>query len=228
MLHPNRAPLGWRRTFIDQSASARRSLSGSVVRSASMCPSRLAKLDRYPVASPGSVWLPGRVGGLHLLPLAVGLLALLLRAGVRDLNSIGVDAVALDLCECGRGCEGERCDQGELHSVLLLRIACTRSWPSPGIWQVFELVLSSVMTYCPLCTGPSFTTPNALAGTVFSWSRSGIGQRAWCAPFSDQNCPPALSVTNMPCFRSARSTASEAPLNGDRSKSARRRTRKPI
>src|SRR5438105_5449616 len=66
-------------------------------------------------AAPG---LLGHVGGLHLHPLPAMLLALLLRAGVGDLRSIGADAVALGFCECcGRSCEGERGDQGELHSV---------------------------------------------------------------------------------------------------------------
>src|SRR5438445_13715278 len=44
--------------------------------------------------------LLGHVGGLDLPPLAVSLLALLLRRGVGDLRSVGVDAMALDLCEC--------------------------------------------------------------------------------------------------------------------------------
>src|SRR5207237_9018961 len=61
--------------------------------------------------------LLGHVGGLHLHPLPAMLLALLLRAGVGDLRSIGAGAVALGFCECcGRSCEGERGDQGELHS----------------------------------------------------------------------------------------------------------------
>src|SRR5437764_13840377 len=74
--------------------------------------------------------LPGHGGGLHLPPLTAGLLALLLRAGVGDLRSVGIDAVALGLCECcGRDYEGERGDQGELHSIppwadVLARDSC--------------------------------------------------------------------------------------------------------
>src|SRR5882672_8264607 len=61
--------------------------------------------------------LLGHGGGRHLPPLAASLLALLLRAGVGDLRSIGADAVALGFCECcGRSCEGKRGDHGELHS----------------------------------------------------------------------------------------------------------------